>query len=402
MNTSIQVGPSVISDGLIAFYDAASVRSYKGEPTENLVSQPLNPDSWSGNTDTDFGFISRETINTPYGPGLRWIVEGTAYQSTLLRIGTGSRLTVTPGMYYTSSLYARTPDRGNVTFALQGRDSNGDRADGSSGVYSLTDEWTRISRTWSMDDFNLADIDAYMKLYLRGPSTSDLGVVEIACPQVELKPYATPFTTTSRNNYINNLVGPNQAYLHPNITTDSRGRITYTDDITYLLRVYPQNLNMQMRNETISFWAKCDLDRSTVGGGGFTNRIIHWGQYGQNNSGGFGVQNGVMRFYVRGGIDESSWTSNPVVHAANSIYDENKFNLYTLQFINNNTIRLYIDGNEMITFTLNDPFTGYDTNALDFGLNMDMTLGEVKVWNRVLQPFEIQREYESLKSRYIN
>jgi hypothetical protein len=47
-----------------------------------------------------------------------------------------------------------------------------------------------------------------------------------------------------------------------------------------------------------------------------------------------------------------------------------------------------------------DGYTGYTSNILDFGTDMNMSLSCVQLYNRVLTDIEIQQNFNALRGRY--
>jgi hypothetical protein len=166
------------------------------------------------------------------------------------------------------------------------------------------------------------------------------------------------------------------------------------------LTVPPITIGLNLMNETISFWMKCEFPRLDSLGGSFSNRIVHWGTYYGNNSGGFGLQSGGMSRYIKGSTS-SAWSSAGSLGAtANSLYDSGGWIFYTVVFESNDTIKFYMNGNHIWSGTIADPFTGYTTNAITFGLNMLSHINDILIPNINLTQSEITALYDFTKNKY--
>jgi hypothetical protein len=181
-----------------------------------------------------------------------------------------------------------------------------------------------------------------------------------------------------------------------NFISEASGSLFRSSDV---ITLQPISVGLSLSNETYTFFAKCLRDRSSVGGGSFSNWIVHYGTYFGNNSGGFGLQSGGVRYYVKGSTS-SGWSSNGSSGTANAIYDSYNWIYYALQIVNNNNIRFFMNNTLIFNVTISDAYTGYGSNSVIFGRNMDMTFSRVAAYNKILSTQEITQNFEATRGRF--
>jgi hypothetical protein len=173
-----------------------------GETTTNLANEPDKPDTWYSADDPLYGFISQRVIDTPFGiKGLSKTVKtsGNDYRATLAQVYTNAS-SITSTDRVTQSIYARTTATdggGYMNLNFQGVDSTGARQDYTL-TFRLTNEWARYDVSMLLSDHGMSSIIDTMKIYLYCNDGLER-TFEIACPQLEKKPYATPFVIGSRS-----------------------------------------------------------------------------------------------------------------------------------------------------------------------------------------------------------
>ena len=122
--------PNIITSGLVANYDGANIRSFRGEPTTNLSRNSRNlsgtayasDDEWVSSEPTRLTKTYVSTINTPVGTGATHIQEsGTAGFHHLSRYGGGSE----SGAHSISCyIFPVTSDITDFTIGMLGDGSN--------------------------------------------------------------------------------------------------------------------------------------------------------------------------------------------------------------------------------------------------------------------------------------
>lgn len=183
-------------------------------------------------------------------------------------------------------------------------------------------------------------------------------------------------------------------------STNNNGVIIYgSSQNSGVITLPPISAGLNLFNETYTFWAKCLRNRSSVGGGSFSNWIIQYGSYYSNNSGGFGLQSGNISRYLKGSTS-SGWSSSGSIGLGNSIYDTYNWIFYTLQIINGNNIKFYMNNVLIFNTTISDTYTGHSSNVVVLGRNMDTTFSNISVYNKALTAEEILQNYNATKSRF--
>ena len=184
-------GPNTITDGLILSLDAANIKSFKGEPTVNILSSPINMSNGrvgaasAGVTYTDF--TSGGFNNSPFYRVTRTVSTppSTGWDFQILNPNPG----YANGTLHTFSFYARSVDGSTSTIKMSNPDVEGQ-------IFNLTTEWKRYEATFTLG----AQIGGY--LYLRINRNNQSLVIgsnyDLCMGQIEYKPYATPFVNGTR------------------------------------------------------------------------------------------------------------------------------------------------------------------------------------------------------------
>jgi hypothetical protein len=203
-------GPDIIEDGIVFYYDTGNtVKSYVGEPTENLFGttamafQSDYPDFTSyiqNGSDSIGNYIIKDTVNAPWYTGLRVRDNGVR--------------PLTTGVPYVVSFECQSPQHG-WSWSLDSNQYGGDWDGNDSGRTSFTN-LTFISTggtTYTQDMVNTwqkVQYVVYMKSWSGGSPTAypldsffpDANNIKIYYrnPQMEVsKTHATQYTPTSRS-----------------------------------------------------------------------------------------------------------------------------------------------------------------------------------------------------------
>ena len=148
---------------------------------------------------------------------------------------------------------------------------------------------------------------------------------------------------------------------------------------------------LQLSGETISFRAKCEILRPSVGGGSFSNRIIQWDNYYGTNSGGFGLQSGNVSYYLKG-PNSSGWSNTGGMGSANAIYDQGGWIHYAVVFTEDNRFLVYMNGVSVLNILLSDPYSPLQ-GGVRFGENMQASVSDVRFYSTALSSDQIYKEY---------
>lgn len=180
----IQHSPHIVTSGLTLYLDAANTKSFPGEPTINLFTNPtlsttLSP--WSTN---------RYPTGVTYGPldgafienGTLKILHQTGYNNTQTYLQQNLRNLIT-GLTYTYSVYCKS-DTNSLAIL--------DYYDGAwnHSYYTGNGEWQRLTAT---------SIPTEICQFRLGVYTSGTAVAYFKNVQCEQKPYATAFVNGTRS-----------------------------------------------------------------------------------------------------------------------------------------------------------------------------------------------------------
>jgi len=165
-------GPNTIEDGLVLSLDAANGKSFRGEPTENLFSDP------------DFDNVSGNWNNrTQYTSGG---VDGGSFGGSTSTWSFYQNVNITSGKVYSISGYVRMPsNNSNVRIALDNDDLG--------NVYVNTNgQWTYFEYTTPPATSTRSD-----RIYILDQSKNN-NEVQADKFQIEEKPYSTRFVNGTR------------------------------------------------------------------------------------------------------------------------------------------------------------------------------------------------------------
>lgn len=189
---SFRRGPNIVKQGLVLHLDAANQRSFRGEPTTNLLSNYVDPtfengtktnDGWTfdAKVDGSYEYYSNDSYSGKYSIKLT--------NSTQNNIAFWkNNIPVTSGVQYTVSVYAKNIDCPNIPFF------SGTNLDEGSSYFSeiSINEWKRFSKTFTAT--NTGDADFYIRV--NGDNTQGSFLIDNF--QIEQKPYPTPFVNGTR------------------------------------------------------------------------------------------------------------------------------------------------------------------------------------------------------------
>ena len=174
-------GLNIVRDGLVFYYDTGNTKSYKGEPTTNVLPTnkilltSYNDHGGTHVTDTNFKLFGNATLRTTSNPAQDW--------NGVYITGMSSLLTV--GQTYTYSFYIYfTSSDTNISYFGYG-------APGFTGVQG---QWNRVSTTF------VATTQDHLYVCLKYSLNQPVTTYYLANLQIEQKSHATSFTTTTRTN----------------------------------------------------------------------------------------------------------------------------------------------------------------------------------------------------------
>lgn len=381
--------PRIVTSGLVLALDGANTKSFKGEPTVNVIA---NPDFSSGTTSWGAYTITPTTVtvsDVPRTYGIARSVLQCVTSSTLNGGGnyggtTQGSVSTTAGLSYTLSYYARSLS-GSLFIRFSNQTGSGDESN-LSHISTVTSAWTKFTRTVTLDL-------AKSQIYFYNQSNSIAGATfQIADVQLEQKAYATQFAvgtrgaTVATNGGWADLSGNSNHGTLVNAPTESTvggGCIVFdgTDDYIDL------GSGIQLTNNfTLSVWHKDGntgyvIDQGELGTD-FTDRL-EWTNYGLTLS-----TNNNNNVIATGTITAANWNNVVVTFASGA----------TKFYINGN-----LDSSPTAAFTsflpggsiLKIARRAFNTASIYSG-----KIGNVSIYSRVLTAAEVKQNFAALRGRY--
>jgi hypothetical protein len=379
------VAPNIITDGLVLYLDTANVKSFKGEPTTNLISNPILGDYGNSPGSTN-NTISPDGSNNATIP----IPDANAdrYQKVIAGGGHPSGTQFTYSWHYKQlgPHLGTSPNEpggllitGLVNCTLVGT---------ATMLYDLNDGWSRWKATFQIVDGSLESI---FRLYfgfvigINGNSAAYYG------HQFEQKAYATPFVMGTRGTTVatgggwGDISGNNnhgELVNGPTYSSDNGGSIVF-DGVDDIINT---DIFSGRNPSTDPFTVEAFLKSDTVSG---TRMWIDASANGTN-----------QRFYSSLddgggnplGIQASAWNDSTPISTAY---------IHQTIVMDGNTARSYRNG--VATYT--KAYTSYTLpGSLKIGGRAGFPwLGRIpiiRIYNRALTPEEIQQNYNATKSRF--
>jgi len=387
---SASANPDIVDDGLVFLYDTDDGKSYKGEPTTNVIAG-TNLINTVGGT-----YTTNTTVD-----GVRILENNQVNNSHVMWNGaTGFIVTCSAGAYVTVSAEYKTNCTIRMRFRDNPYDSQYDIDGGNIATISeqsvdidTNGEWKRYSLTAQTSTAN-PDLWWYIADYR---SNNEFGRVEIRNWQVEVKSHATQFVngTRSATQGLLDRTGNSTIDLS-NTSFDSNAQMTFdgTDD---QLIVY----NVGIDNYSEAFSYECVFKAEGTWANDRISNIVgilgsYAGHYGLGKSG-----TNTINFVVRDAnynSISSTVSDTSTYHHLVGVWDQS-----------NSQIRLYIDGELKSSATVTKTGTP-DSNDLRIGgraafggSNGSYYHGDipiVKYYKTALTTAEVLQNYNATKSRF--
>lgn len=393
---SYKRGPNIVTDGLILYLDPANVKSFKGEPTTNLLTYGSNFIStpWYGYC----GNLSNVTYNSTdiLAPDNTYsalkVVRNNQFScgaSTTWGMLYSSSGVLTSGNVYTASIWARCASgTATLIFGLN---------DYYLTTVTLTTEWQNFSATFTYTP--PSQTDRVFEFY--SPNLNMTYYVWNA--QTELKPYSTPFVNGTRGTTIATGGGLKDLTSNGNngevvnglkYSSNNKGSLAF-DGVNDVIILGPSSQFLSVYH-TYEAWIKTSgLGASTLGGI-------------------FGISYGLIINLVSGGNLQYTIYSNE--SSSYVIYDtsvgvnlfDNKWH-HIVCTRGPSTYGIYIDGvlnksggsgswtGTNIWAAMNAQI-GNNPNDVNFYYYGEMT--GIKIYNRDLSSDEVFQNYNATKSRF--
>jgi hypothetical protein len=387
---STSAGPNIVEDGLVLSLDAANLKSFRGEPTTNVVTNTNLDTGWSKSYQTNIVFneidppdyIDSQVVGFDRGPTA-------AYWYSY-----GNYAPQDPSVTYTVSLYVKTLDSNfNIKFYTA---DNSEVGRYNSEYINVPNDgkWHRLvwnSFTNAVD----SQSDSLSFNFTYAGATGDPSTRTWFCaPQMEAKSYVTPFingtrgTTVATGGGVENFfstTGDGEIF-GPIYSSAGKGSLK-NDGVDDYIRSSNVGITHGTDNFAYSMWVNWDT--------------VQFGSYFENGSWGNTLlirqdSNTTIGVYSMGAL-RGTFSFTPVVGQ-----------WYNLGFVRfNNLIYFYLDGEltgQTVPFNVNViPSTSYifwGTSQHAITQNFNGKLGYISVYNVSLSLQQVKQNFNALRGRY--
>lgn len=392
-------GPKIITNGLILYLDAANTKSFRGEPTTNTISHPVNISNWSkqettvGSSPAFYREIDGKIIPF-YKVTSTSLTDPFIY--TISSPGNISNRTFTYTVYLCTD--SNQPSTNIVLFTYGSSPS----FEGSS-VTSQTITITSDPKRYTLVSTYGAGFNSTVLTHRVDLNQSTLGYLYVGGAQVEEKSYSTHFIDGTRGSTVATGGGlidlssnANNGALVSGVTYNSEkyGSLYFDGVDDHVLTT----LSTFGNNMTWEAWVYCEGNVSTYNM--FMGRALPYFSFFGGNS-----------LYFSNNI---SGVQRTIQTATNLSYNTWYHALFTTSYDGaNTTMKIYTNGAETATGTWAGSQENYggsykimlgDGNGFNDGTSpwypFKGRVSNVKVYNRTLTTNEITNNYNTLKSRF--
>jgi len=376
-------GPSIITDGLEVYLDSQNPNSFPGEPTTNILDDPLDLTTGNWILGNDSGDITITPGQPdPFGGTNAFKFECTDGDGTseYPHIRQNSAISGTTAQHK-FSVYIKSLS-GSTTLSLISFRQSPWSSGGGSSNFNITDEWVRYEMTCTPMDTSAHTIDIIQNL-----ANANAQSYLIAFPQVEEKAHVTPFVKGTRlvADGWKDLTGNGHHGQLDNMAYDSNAEMVYSSVVgnyvdTEFIPSFVHN------DATQIIWIKY----SAFGGGN-----------GCHNSRRFYLGLSSSTVFGWGVCNVNNWSSG----ASHTI----SLNEYVMLAVtaDNGTARGYINAQDTgVTFayTKSADFSPNQSYKLGSWTGVDQFLnGTVAVsllYDRTLTPEELLQNFNALRGRF--
>jgi hypothetical protein len=378
---SVNGGPNIVEDGLVLALDAANIKSFRGEPTTNLISNANTMASWTNYYRT----LASSTFTTEFGTtGYRFVNQPTwnGIYRTFNLVNSGT---------YTFSAWIRYNGGSASNNGAQVYVSNYGAGDTATGINkNLIGIWQRISKTVNVT--SPTNVYFYLISYggvNNGTNDPDFSSWEVTMPQIEAKSYPTSFVNGTRGTTVATGGGwadrsgnSNHGELvnGPTYSSNGLGALVFDGVNDYIKSTLVSSLGTQF---TIHSWFKKNNNNvgnlfNFQGSPSFellvdqTNRLNIW--------------DGADHFYNFTTIPGSYYYMSVVKTATNFL--------------------LYVNNNSTPVLNFNSSYNNSNTNFI-VGCHPNLSTGflngnitQVQIYNRALSASEVLQNYNATKGRF--
>jgi hypothetical protein len=399
---SVIGGPNILEDGLVLYLDAGSGKSFRGEPTTNVVANSLPTTGWN-NSNFGGSTLTVNFLTENFIPFMRFsnVINASDYPRVTNSVFSNSA-TITGT--FSTSFEARGTIGAQINLRIY---ENGSTK--ITNTVTLTSDWVRYKFENQFTSFLLNQ--PYFNPLTTG-ATYDIRNI-----QIEAKPYATPFVNGTRGTtvatgggWIDMSRNGNHGQLvnGPIYNGSNLGSLVFdgVDD-------YISKLNIEL-NSTISLVNNFTIEQifkptayqpSTYFG--LTNMLLNKGPASTYNYA-TQITNDTMFSFVKRSSGEGLRFHEFTV--PNML---NKINIITLVIQNGDnpsigTVSCYYNGEFVSTISISGlPITANNNDPFYIGghgaVSNTMFIGQyfsAKLYNKALSSNEVLQNYNALKRRY--
>jgi hypothetical protein len=406
--------PRIVTDGLVLYLDTANTKSFRGEPTINILSSSTDPsfengtksgDGWvyDSKTDGSYEYYSLDSYKGTYSMKLT--------NSTIGAIAFWRQnIPVTEGLYYTISVYTKDINCPMIPYFSKAGALSG------SNVYFTgisTSEWKRFEGTY------LASSTGDAQFYIRTTNDAFQGSFLIDNIQIEQKSYATPFvngtrgTTAATGGGLEDLSGNENhgELVGPIYDSDNNGSLVFdgtgtTDGVTpgsYVsVTESITSTNNYINGCTYSVWINVDsdaVDRMSLFFGTNTRRHIEIYSSSKNFRTEAALQNGYS--FGSGSFPDNVrgvWSNIIIVFATNEPGRPVRWYQNGELFYTGSLDGGDYPGTEYFSFSKIGRSTGSVT--YNYAKSFKGKIANTKIYNRSLIQSEITQNFNTLKGRF--
>jgi hypothetical protein len=374
---SAHANPDIIDDGLVFLYDTDDGKSYKGEPTTNLITNSGTSNTgWVG-----YGWTGSQAISNDY-PNTYEFTATNGWHNRTFDTGVTSGGTIYVTFQYKLKQQQTTQ---NQLFVLNGTHLGSYTNWLGSG--SMSFEWQTFSGSFTANANS-----SKIAIGPRGQDSSGLtDIVYIRNLQVEQKPHATPFVngTRSATQGLLDRTGNTTIDLS-NVSFDSNAQMTFDGTNDYA-EVADQNSLDLVTAMSFEFVVKPDSSQSNP-----YPRLIDKSVYllHLTSTSPFGVYQNI---YTSGGLRQTGISS--VVTAGNwnhivCTYDGQYGKIY----VDAELVKTRDFGSVLACNTNSSSLKIAGDGTTNRPLNGEMPIS--KIYNKVLTASEVLQNYNATKGRF--
>ncbi len=412
---SINNRPSIVSSNLLAYFDAANIKSY----SVNVFPQPLDSFAWFSAGGAYQATLSRDSSVTDSPTGgipLKMVTSGSSAYTGTYNSSTWNLAPAAAGQTWTFSFWVKGATAHTASLMIFEANSSGNYTTLGQVYYTVTTSWTRVSGTYTMTQGTTAFVQARIDNYNTGVTMWVDGL------QLERSSSVTAFNSQPNINGTrwSDIVGKNNGTLNnsgPTFNTLNNGSLVFDGVDDTMATTIPITRTPALSNWSYEVWTRITsyptavspangynrTDRSGVlfGAAYYSGAALYW--YG-NSSGNACTMYGFLR-----GADAYRGTSGFSM-ALNTTYQFVMVNNYS-----GNAIQLYVNG-ELYGST---PAATQEYNpSLTPGLNIGISLPQVdgggeanysyypgrvfsaRIYSAALSSTQVLQNFNALRGRY--